>query len=365
MSNPGRLFTTVRIGSLELRNRIARSATAERLSGPDGAPSERVAEIYRRLATGGVGLIITGHAFVLPGGRCHAQMTGAHDDALIPPLARLAQAAHAGGARIALQINHGGRACDPAAVPELVGPSAIPAAPERPVPRALGAEEIAEITHAFAAAAGRARAAGFDAVQIHAAHGYLLSQFLSPLANQRTDRYGGSLENRARLLFEVAGAIRGRVGPDFPLLVKLGVTDNEEGGLTVEEGAEVASWLPGWGIDAVETSTGGKGSIQTRITRESREAYLLPLARAVRARSTIPILLVGGFRSRAVMERVLAEGIEIVSLSRPLIREPDLPRKLAAAADARAECVSCNRCWPRGPDDGIACKRDEGREASG
>jgi 2,4-dienoyl-CoA reductase-like NADH-dependent reductase (Old Yellow Enzyme family) len=359
MSDTSLLFTPVRIGSLELRNRIARSATAESLSGPDGAPGDRVAAIYRQLAAGGVGLIITGHAFVHPGGRCHAMMSGIHHDGLIDPYVLLARAAHAGGAKIAMQINHGGRACDPTVVPEPVAPSAVPASPGRPLPHSLDVDEIGSIVAAFGGAAARAKTAGFDAVQIHSAHGYLLSQFLSPLANRRTDRYGGSLENRARMLAEVAGEIRRVVGHDFPVLVKLGVTDNDEGGLTVEEGAQVAAWLPGFGIDAVETSTGAKGAIQTRITRENREAYLLPLAREVRRRSPIPILLVGGLRSRPVMERVLAEGIEMVSLSRPLIREPDLPRKLAAAADARAECVSCNRCWPRGPGEGIGCKRDE------
>jgi 2,4-dienoyl-CoA reductase-like NADH-dependent reductase (Old Yellow Enzyme family) len=357
MSAEGLLFTPTRLGRLQVRNRIARSATAEGMCAPDGAPDERVAALYRRLADGGVGLIVTGHAFVLPGGRCHAQMAGAHDDALIPALRRAADAAHAGGAKIALQINHGGRACDPAVVPEPVGPSAVAATLERRPPRALDAGEIADIVAAFGRAATRARAAGFDAVQIHAAHGYLLSQFLSPLANRRTDGYGGSLENRARALREVAQEIRRAVGPGFPLLVKLGVADNEEGGLTADEGAAVAAGLPGVGVDAVETSTGAKGAILTRVTRESREAYLLPLARAVRAGSPIPILLVGGLRSRAVMERVLAEGIEMVSLCRPLIREPDLPRKLAAEG-GRAECISCNRCWPRAPGEGIGCKRD-------
>jgi 2,4-dienoyl-CoA reductase-like NADH-dependent reductase (Old Yellow Enzyme family) len=359
MSDGSALFTPIRIRGMELRNRIVRSATAERMSGPDGAPDGRVADLYRALADGGVGLIITGHAFVRPDGRCHAQMTGAHDDAMISPLARVARAAHAGGAKIALQINHGGRACDPTLVMQPVAPSPIRVAPERPDPRALTEPEIAEIVAGYGRAAARAKAAGFDAVQIHAAHGYLVSQFLSPLANRRRDGYGGSTENRARFLREVARSVRDTVGSEFPLLAKLGVTDNEEGGLTIEEGAEIASWLPGWGIDAVETSTGGKGSIQTRITRPTREAYLLPLARAVRARSPIPIILVGGLRSRAVMERVLAEGIDMVALSRPLIREPDLPRQLAADAGRVAECVSCNRCWPRGPDEGIACKRDE------
>jgi 2,4-dienoyl-CoA reductase-like NADH-dependent reductase (Old Yellow Enzyme family) len=359
MSDSGLLFTPTRIRALEIRNRIARSATAERMSDEKGDPDARVAELYRRLADGGVGLIVTGHAFVDRAGRVHAQMTGADDDARHASLAALADAAHAGGAAVALQINHGGRACDPAIVPEPVGPSAIAVAPDRPVPRPLAEGEIGAVATAFGRAAGRARAAGFDAVEIHAAHGYLISQFLSPLANRRDDRYGGSLDNRARLLREVAGAVRLAVGPDYPVLVKLGITDNEEGGLTVEDGAEIASRLPAWGIDAVETSTGGRGAVRTRVTSESREAYLLPLARAVRARSPIPLLLVGGLRSRPVMERVLAEGIEMVSLSRPLIRQPDLPRRLAGDPGGRAECVSCNRCYPRGPDEGIRCKRDE------
>ncbi len=351
------LASPFRIRGMTVRNRFVRSATAERMSGNDGVPDDRVADIYRRLAEGGVGLIITGHAFVHPGGRCHLEMMGAHRDDLCAPLSRLAQAAHAGGARIALQINHGGRACAPEAVADPVAPSAIPASASAPIPRAMTPGDIAEIAAAFGQAAARARRAGFDAVEIHAAHGYLISQFLSPLSNQRTDDYGGTLQNRARFLQEVAAAVRAAVGPDYPVLVKLGITDNQDGGLTIAEGAEVASWLMDYGIDAVETSTGAQGAIRPRITRPEREAYLLPLALAVRERSRIPILLVGGLRSRAVMERVLAAGIDMVSLSRPLIRQPDLPRRLLAQADARADCISCSRCWPPGPGVGIACRQ--------
>jgi 2,4-dienoyl-CoA reductase-like NADH-dependent reductase (Old Yellow Enzyme family) len=350
------LLSPYQLRGLTLRNRLVRSATAERMCLPDGSPDGRTLEIYRRLADGGVGLILTGHAYVHPGGKCHTEMMGAHDDALIPALRRLADAVHAGGARVALQINHGGRSCDPAVVPELVGPSALAVA-NRPVPRELGEGEIAAIGSAFGAAAARAQAAGFDAVQIHGAHGYLVSQFLSPLANCRTDRYGGSLENRARFLAEAAGAVRAAVGRDFPVLVKLGVGDYEEGGLTVEEGAEVAARLERWGIDAVEVSAGMKGAVRTRITGPAREAYLLDAARAVRARTPLPVLLVGGLRSRKVMERVLAEGIDLVSLCRPLIREPDLPRRLAEDPEAAAACISCNRCWPREPGEGVACKQ--------
>jgi 2,4-dienoyl-CoA reductase-like NADH-dependent reductase (Old Yellow Enzyme family) len=353
-----RLFSPFEIGPLRLRNRLVRSATAEKLCLPDGRPEDRTFEIYRQLSRGGIGLIISGHAYVDPEGKCHAQMLGAYDDELVPALRRLAEQAHSGGAKVALQINHGGRACDPAVVETPAAPSAV-ALEERPAPRALSAREIPKLATAFGLAAGRAKTAGFDAVQIHAAHGYLISQFLSPLCNQRADRYGGSLENRARFLQEVAASVRQAVGPEFPVLIKLGISDNCEGGLTIEEGAEVAGWLADWGIDAIETSAGLEGALRTRITTPRREAYLLAAARAVRAQTKLPVILVGGLRSRRVMERLLAkEGIALLSLSRPLIREPDLPRRLRAADDAAAACVSCNRCWPRNPGEGIACKQE-------
>jgi 2,4-dienoyl-CoA reductase-like NADH-dependent reductase (Old Yellow Enzyme family) len=323
-----------------------RSATAESLADESGAPLPRLATLFRALAEGGTGLIVAGHMYVAARGKAHAEMTGIHEDRLVEPLAELARAAHAGGAAIAAQLNHGGRACDPARVPDPVAPSAVRASAKAPLPREMTAED----------AAARAKKAGFDAVQIHGAHGYLVNQFLSPLSNRRTDRYGGSLANRARFLEEVAGAVRSAVGPAYPLLVKLGISDGLEGGLTVEEGAEVASRLEAFGLDAVETSAGFRGAIAARVTKPEREAYLLPLAAAVRARTGLPVLLVGGLRSRAVMERVLAQGMDFVSVSRPLIREPDLPRRLEAGADAAA-CVSCNRCWPEREGEGIACKK--------
>jgi 2,4-dienoyl-CoA reductase-like NADH-dependent reductase (Old Yellow Enzyme family) len=350
------LFTPFTVRGITARNRIVRSATAERLADPDGRPLEGLGRIIRALSEGGVGWIITGHAYVDGGGKCHPEMTGIHDDALIEPLGALVRAGHEGGAKIAVQINHGGRACDPEEVAEPVAPSPVAGAGREDPPRALTASKIADLVDAFGAAAGRAKAAGFDAVQIHGAHGYLVSQFLSPLSNRRTDGYGGDLRKRARFLFEVAEAVRGAVGDTMPLWVKLGVTDNEEGGLTVEEGAEVASWLGEVGVDAIETSTAGKGAMATRITRPEREAYLLPLALAVRERCALPLFLVGGLRSRAVMERVLKEGMDGVSLSRPLIREPDLPRLLETGVSEKGACISCSRCWPQEPGEGIACR---------
>jgi 2,4-dienoyl-CoA reductase-like NADH-dependent reductase (Old Yellow Enzyme family) len=352
-----KLFTPFSIRAMTLRNRMVRSATAEKVADPSGLPDKRLAATYAALAAGGVGLIITGHAFVQVGGRAHARMTGAHHDYMVESLADLAESAHDGGAAICLQMNHGGRACDPDVVAEPVGPSPVAVRDGAPVPRELTEEGIRTIVESFGAAAGRAKDASFDAVQIHAAHGYLLSQFLSPLANVRRDRYGGSLRNRARFLAEVAEVVRTAVGKDTPVLVKLGVTDNLDGGLTLDEGAEVASWLRDFGIDAVEVSTGGKGAIATRVTRPEREAYLLPLAKEVRRRTDLPVILVGGLRSRAVMEQVLAQGVDLVSLSRPLIREPDLPKRLRSGEADIAACVSCNRCWPLEPGEGVSCKK--------
>jgi len=353
----GPLFETLSLPGLELRNRLVRSATAEGFCRDDGTPDSRLAALYGDLAGGGVGLIITGHAYVLARGRCHRAMLAADRDEMIPHFAALARAAREQGARIALQINHGGRACGPDAVPDPVAPSAVAADLANPPPAQLDEAGIAEIVAAFAAAARRAREGGFDAVQIHAAHGYLAGQFLSPLSNRRGDRYGGDLPGRARFLLETLAAVREAVGPAYPVLVKLGVAEQEQGGLTAEEGAETAALLASAGAAAIETSAAGRGAIRTRVTRPGREAYLLDLARAVRRRTPVPLILVGGLRSRPVMERVLAEErIELVSLCRPFIREPDLPRRLEADPRARAACISCNRCWPEALGDGIACK---------
>lgn len=352
------LSSPLTIRELRLRNRFARSATAERFADEQGVPDDRQEEMYAELAAGGVALIITGHAYVERGGKCHPEMMAVDRDEMIEPLSRLAKAAHRGGAALAVQINHGGRSCDPAIVPNPVAPSPIPARKSGPTPRELDVEDIARVVAAFAEAARRVRDAGCDAVQIHSAHGYLASQFLSPLANSRNDGYGGSLENRARFLREVAQAIRGSVGPDYPVLVKLGVSDNLDGGLTVEEGAAVAGWLEDWGVDAIEVSTGLRGAIRTRIERPDQEAYLLPLGRAVRRKVSVPVLLVGGIRSRDRMAELLSsEGISMVSLCRPLICEPDLVAKLLSGESLAAECESCSRCWPEASGEGISCKR--------
>lgn len=356
------LFRPGRLGRLDLPNRIVRSATAERFADEDGVPGPAVAAIYRRLVEGGVGLIVTGHAYVARSGRCHFEMTAADRDAMVPALARLADAVHAAGGRVALQINHGGGSCDPAATPGRASPSGI--ALDGGACRALSASEIAEIVAAYGAAARRAKLAGFDAVQVHGAHGYLVSQFLSPLTNRRTDEWGGDLAGRMRFLREVAAAIRAEVGAEYPLLIKLGVRDFQPGGLSAEDGLAVVAGLAGLGFDGVEISHGiggpGKQSPAPDATPAEREAPLLALARQARAVAGIPVVLVNGLRSRAAMEEVLSSGAaDFVALCRPLIREPDLPALFRSGAREVAACRSCRRCWPDRVGLGIACRHPE------
>lgn len=350
-----RLSSPFTIRGMRLRNRMVRSATAERLADAAGIPSFALDSMYHDLAVGGIGLLITGHAFVHRGGQCHAEMSGIHCDTTIPRWRELVQIVQAAGARIAVQINHGGRACEREIVPDPLAPSPVPLNSATPPPTELSVGEIEEIIAAFGAAAGRAREAGFDAVQIHSAHGYLSSQFLSPLTNLRQDEYGGDLRGRTTFLRRVAARVRGAVGPDYPVLIKLGVNDYAEGGLSREDGAQVAAWLEDVGIDAIEVSAGLKGAVKRNINRVEREAYLEADAAVVRERTSLPLIVVGGLRSQEVIEKILSRGFEMVSFCRPLIRQPDLPRRLASGEIASADCLSCNLCWPREAGEGVSC----------
>ena len=352
------LFDPGAIGTLQLRNRLVRSATAEYMTDADGRPEKPLADLYGELARGGVGLIITGHCFVHEGGRCQVQMTGAYRDELIPALEMLTTAVHDEGGLVAMQINHGGRECRQDAIPgKAVAPSPVPTAKGKERPEELSEEGIKEIVAAFGDAAGRAQAAGFDGVQIHAAHGYLINQFNSPAANWRTDRWGGTPARRMRFLEEAAAAVRDRVGNDYPVLIKLGMEDSARDGLTLKDGAEIVSHLADWGIDALEVSGGiGGTSVRRDILRVEDEGYFLDAARAAREATDLPIILVGGMRSKQLMEQILEEGTaDFISLSRPFIREPDLPRRLFEGQE-RSTCISCNRCWPPPGEYGIACR---------
>jgi 2,4-dienoyl-CoA reductase-like NADH-dependent reductase (Old Yellow Enzyme family) len=358
------LFSPVNIGNLALRNRLVRSATAEQMaSDPVGRALPALADLYRALARGGVGLIITGHAYVAPEGKAHPEMLSAHCDQMLPGLKILADATHAAGGRIAMQINHGGRQCDQACTPQMMAPSAVPTG-SGITPREMTPGEIVETVDAFAQAARRAKTAGFDAVQLHAAHGYLIGQFLSPHSNRRTDAWGCNLDGRLRFLAAVCEAVRGQVGLDYPVFIKLGMMDNLEqvpDGLTPEDGARIVACLAGLGLNAVEVSGGygGGSDFNTRLAVGSKapEAYFRPLALRAKAATELPVILVGGLRSRAVMDEVLAAGdADMLSLCRPLIREPDLPNRLQHGEATESACISGGRCWAKDKRQGISCK---------
>ena len=353
------LFEAGNIAGLELKNRLVRSATAERMCDEDGRPEQAMIDLYADLARGGVGLIVTGHAFVHESGKAHSTMTAVHRDDLGPSLRALTEVVHREGGKVVMQINHAGRKASEEVVGRTpVAPSPLPQVKGTPRPHELTEAEIRELVAAFGRAAGRAKEAGFAGVQLHGAHGYLINQFCSPASNWRRDRWGGSSARRLRFLEEVTAAVRDEVGGDYPLLIKLGIQDSVRDGLTLDDGVEIVRHLADWGLDAVEISCGmGATSARKDILKPEDEAYFLSQARRAREATDLPLILVGGMRSLAVMEGILEEGTaDFISMSRPLIREPDLPNQWREGRTEPAACISCNNCWPGPGEYGIACR---------
>ncbi|MBU4275579.1 MAG: NADH:flavin oxidoreductase [Proteobacteria bacterium] len=353
----GALFTPLSIKGLTLANRLMRSATFEQAALKDGEVSPRELALYHDLAAGGVGLVVTGIINVCEQGRISPKQNSLSQDSHIPGMARLAREVHDQGGKVAVQLFHAGREAarmhawrggGPA-----VGPSASPGdnifAHEN---RAMTQEEILQVVEEFGRAAARAREAGFDGVQVHAAHAYLLSQFLSPRTNRRQDEWGGSPDNRLRLHLEVLAAIRSQVGPDYPVMFKLGVADGLEEGLPLEEGLRAAELLAQAGCDCLEISQGLRGhdyqqsEFRTKVDKPGGEAYFRAWAAEVKRRVDIPVAAVGGVRTPETAEDILAQGeADLVALSRPLISEPGLPARWRGGDTGRARCVSCNKCF--------------------
>jgi 2,4-dienoyl-CoA reductase-like NADH-dependent reductase (Old Yellow Enzyme family) len=365
------LFEETKINGMTLRNRLVRSATWEGMCGPDGRPTGRLVKCYRDLAGGGVGLIISGYTFVRPDGKQLPGKMGIHTDDFRPQMEALIKAVHDEGGKICVQLVHaGGQTSSKIAGRQPLAPSAVEVAQFPEVPQELSRHEIGEIVKSFGEAAGRARTFGFDAVQIHGAHGYLVNQFLSPHINRRNDDYGGGIENRCRFLMEVYGAVRQSVGVDYPVLIKLNGSDFLDGGLTIDEAVYAAEVLDREGIDAIEVSGGTSASgdhspVRTGIEKPEQEAYNLDLAKRIKKEVNCPVMVVGGFRSYDVAERIIkSEGIDYVAMSRPLIREPDLPRRWRDGDTSPARCISCNGCFKPGlKEGGIYCVIEEGETA--
>jgi 2,4-dienoyl-CoA reductase-like NADH-dependent reductase (Old Yellow Enzyme family) len=357
------LFEHTVIHNLVLANRFVRSAKWEGMAAPDGKSTTRLADKMVKLAEGGVGLIITGHAYVSREGQAGPWQLGVNDDTTIPGLAQMTEAVHGSGGKIALQIAHGGAHAKFALSGlDAIGPSVLHK-DGAAVCREMTHDDINRVVRAFGDAAGRAKRVGFDAVQIHAAHGYLLNRFLSPWVNQRTDVYGGSLSNRARVVLKVVAAVRQAVGNDYPVMIKLNSEDFIEGGFSVEDMLAVSAPLEVAGIDAIELSGGTINDLSRfhaarfGATSKDDEAYYRDAARRFKQRIGVPLILVGGIRSLDVAERLVAEGVtDHVALCRPLICEPDLVNRWKSGDTRKSRCVSDNRCFgPAVAGKGLRC----------
>ncbi|NJC87278.1 MAG: NADH:flavin oxidoreductase [Desulfuromonas sp.] len=356
------LFEQLSINGMTLHNRLVRSATWEGMCEANGRPTQRLINCYRSLAQGSVGLIITGYAFVSPEGKQLPGTMGIHGDDFAIEMRSLTGAVHEQGGKICIQLVHtGGQTDSKNAGRRPLAPSAVKVDQFPEQPDELGKEEIARLVAAFAAGARRAKDYGFDAVQLHGAHGYLINQFLSPLTNRRSDEYGGSVENRGRFLLEVYRAVRQAVGNGFPVMIKLNGCDHVDGGLSAEDALTAAKALGAEGIDAIEVSSGTPASgsqspVRTKIDTAEQEGYNLALAKGIKAAVGCPVLAVGGFRSFAVAQQALAGGLDGIALSRPFIWEPDLARRWQGGDTARARCISCNGCFRPGlKEGGIRC----------
>ena len=347
---PGLLSEPLRLPCGQvLANRLAKAAMTEGLADPLNRATERHVRLYKRWAAGGLGLVLTGNIQIdrrhleRPG---NVAIDGAQSAEQLEALRTWTTAARSGGAQMWAQISHAGRQTPKAVNPNPGAPSAIKLAlpgGQFGDPRALTADEIKDVIARFAHAAAVCREVGFTGVQIHAAHGYLISEFLNPRANQRTDEWGGSLESRARLLLETIKAVRTKIGNDFALSVKLNSADFQKGGFTSEECLTVVEWLNGAGVDLLEISggsyeqpkmagTSGLEPVFEEKVREStraREAYFIDYAAAIAKVARMPLMVTGGFRTRAGMEEAIAAGAcHAIGLGRPLCGDPLAAKRL-------------------------------------
>ena len=374
------LYEPITINNMSLKNRLVRSATYEAMAAEDGSVTDRLIDLYTSLAKGGVGLIITGFAYIQGNGHCMPLQTGVFSDDNIPGLRKLVDAVHEEGGKIALQIAHAGRQTTPALIGGLkpMAPSAIEADPLfHTEPREMTTGEISETIEAFAAAAVRCKKAGFDGVQLHGAHGYLIAQFLSPFTNRRTDEWGGNTENRMRFVKEVIKKVRAAVGPDYPVLIKISVEEGVEKGLKLGESCIIAKGLADAGVDAIEVSggivadtaflmcrgwvpidqmTGGlEGDAKTQTEQalysivdsvKMEEAYWLPHAEKIKGMvGAVPVMLCGGMIYPQTMETIVKEKkADFISMARALVREPALPKEMVEGRKSPVKCAYCNRC---------------------
>jgi 2,4-dienoyl-CoA reductase-like NADH-dependent reductase (Old Yellow Enzyme family) len=338
-------------GGAILGNRLAKSAMSERLAASDGVPNRGHLRLYQRWSEGGAGLLITGNVMVDRRALGESGNVWIEDESRMTELVAWARASTTGGNHAFVQLNHPGRQSPRTLSRQPVAPSVVPLKGTYGLfraPRALEEHEIEDIVERFARSAAIVKAAGFTGVQIHGAHGYLVSQFLSPRTNKRDDRWGGSVDNRRRFVIEIVRRVRSAVGRGFPVSVKLNSADFQRGGFDETESMAVVEALEAEGIDLLEISGGtyesaamfAEAKVEHASTR-AREAFFLEYAEKVRARTRIPLMVTGGFRSRRAMSAAIESGaVDVIGLARPLVLEPDLPARLLAEGSEGARSVN-------------------------
>lgn len=396
------LFSPGRIGSLTISNRMIRAASHEGLADERGAPTQAQYQFYKGFVEGGIGLVITGYSGIQQNGKSALyHMTMMDSDALIPAHKALVDGIHAIGGKIVLQIAHCGRqtSSKDTKTPYIVAPSPIPYVFYAETPREISEQEILEVIDNFCQAARRAKQAGYDGVQVHGAHGYLLSSFLSRAANKRTDQWGGNAENRFRIVDRVLQTVREAVGKDYPVLIKLNSYESSRDGIREDECVQFATMVEATGCcDAIEISAGtnanvfymARGGVPTDtilrcyrpfcefsiflklLTRiacgfvarfsapEFIQGYNLETAAKVKQAVILPVITVGGMRTRKFMETAIHEGMtDFISMARPLLLEPDLANKFKNGTSEAARCDNCNMCLIASDTLPIRCHKGE------
>jgi 2,4-dienoyl-CoA reductase-like NADH-dependent reductase (Old Yellow Enzyme family) len=381
------VFSPFRLNGLTLKNRIIKAATFEGMC-PGGVPSEALIAHHRGIAAGGAAMTTVAYCAVSADGRSYDTQMWMRPE-IVPSLRRLTDAVHAEGAAVCIQLGHCGYFADRRVIGgQPLGASRVFNTYGLSFPRAMNERDIERVVGDFARAARLAVDAGFDAVELHFGHGYLVSQFLSPFTNRRRDRWGGTLENRARLGVEIARAARAAVGASFPVLAKINLRDGFVGGLELDEAIEAARHFEQAGLDALVTSGGfvsraplymlrGEVPLAPMIAVQKKlvaklglfffgrllvqrypytEAFFSDEARRLRSAVRLPLVLLGGIKSRATIDRALSDGFELVAMARALIHDPDFPRQLATGLDA-SSCVPCNECIAEMDRGGVRCTR--------
>lgn len=361
------LFKSGAIGNVSIKNRLVRSATWESRATKDGYVTDSLIEFYKELAEGGIGLIITGYIAVDPIGAQTIRMSRIYDDSYMKGQTKLVNAVHeSSDVKIAAQIAHTGNNVISKDL-ETVGPSAIRDPITKKFCRVLKKNEIEEIITKFVKAGIRAYECEYDMVQLHAAHGYLLSDFISPFTNRRDDEFGGSTLNRIKIIVDIYQGIRDHLGNDFPVIIKLTTRDflGEGKGLSLEEGVEIAKHLVELGFDAIEPSCGrtnlratnNKSFPSVNFNTPEDENYFLPLAKALKpGMKDCPLILMGGIRNPLSAEKILRDQIaDFISMSRPFIYEPHLAKRWKNGDISPSLCTNCNACFGTGGRGEVHC----------